>query len=131
MLSTTKDDLHKKVDFHFSNLFNSTESIINSLKPNSSTVIEDVNCLELNSSVLCLTDNISKLLDIIYQIKVEALTKQENKRNQEEEKIKTNSELDINLNSQVELHNIVSSLSNDIKGSKFFSLALSNIAIMK
>ncbi len=127
----SKEELHKKVDFHFSNLFNSTESIINSLKPNSLTIIEDVNCLELNSSVLNITDNISKLLDIIFQIKVEALTKQENKRNFEEDKPKGNSELDINLNSQVELHNIVTNLSNDIKGSKFFSLALSNMGIMK
>ena len=83
---TDKIEHHKKVDYIFTNIFSSLNSIITSLKENTTTKIEDVNCLEIASSTDLLILNFNNIFDLISILKIEAIKKQyiSLKPNQEE-----------------------------------------------
>ena len=123
---TDKIEQHKKVDYIFTNIFSSLNSIIASLKENTTTKIEDVNCLEIASSTDLLLVNFNDIFDLISNLKIEAIKKQEIslKPNQEEtDKIK---ELELKFNDTQDKFNFLSSLANDIKSSKYYLLSISN-----
>lgn len=123
---TDKIEQHKKVDYIFTNIFSSLNSIIASLKENTTTKIEDVNCLEITSSTDLLIVNFNDIFDLISNLKIEAIKKQEIslKPNQEEtDKIK---ELELKFNDTQDKFNFLSSLANDIKSSKYYLLSISN-----
>jgi hypothetical protein len=123
---TEKIEQHKKVDYIFTNIFSSLNSIITSIKENTTTKIEDVNCLEIASSTELLLVNFNDIFELISNLRIEAIKKQDICLKPIQEETDKNRELETKFNELQDKYNLLSNLSNDIKSSKYYLLSLSS-----
>jgi hypothetical protein len=74
-LKLKKDEIHKKIDNSFNNIFKNLETIFECSKFNDVQFIEETNNLEILSSTESISDNLKDLLQIVYDMKVHYLKK--------------------------------------------------------
>lgn len=126
----TKQEIHKKIDTLFLNLINSCVSLVRSSKSNTLSYIEDINSLEFMSSIELSSKAIEDIMEIVYNLKIEALKRSDviSKKTLEEGekqlKLK-NKEKELMMSEKIETFNSLSNLKSEIKNSKFYTVSIS------
>lgn len=126
----TKQEIHKKIDNLFLNLINSCVSLVKSSKSNTISYIEDINSLEFTSSIELSSKAIEDIMEIVYNLKIEALKRSDviSKKTLEEGekqlKLK-NKEKELMMSEKIETFNSISNLKSEIKSSKFYIVSVS------
>lgn len=126
----TKQEIHKKIDTLFLNLINSLVSLVRSSKSNTLSYIEDINSLEFMSSIELSSKAIEDIMEIVYNLKIEALKRSDviSKKTLEEGekqlKLK-NKEKELMMSEKIETFNSLSNLKSEIKNSKFYTVSIS------
>lgn len=124
----------KKVDYLFLNIFNSLNSVFNSMKINNTNTIEDNNSLEISTSLNLIANSIEELIALNFNLKLEALKRKDvDEKQLIETKCKSDvfkKELELKLLNKQDQVNQLNILLNDIRNNKFYKYGL-NVNMFK
>ena len=123
-LKLKKDEIHKKIDDNINNIVKHMGNIFESIRFNDQQLIEEANSLEVLSSTESVAQRLQELVRIVYDIKVDFLKKNENKK-----KInKDASNLAGMINNKViqlqECYNFINSQLKEMKNNKYYKYSL-------